>query len=61
MTGEHPIYVRVSGHHLIQVLTATGQKNDNANIPHNVHCGIRVDLSKSYLAQLIENYHAERR
>ena len=61
MAGEHPIYVQLSGHHLVQVLTATGQEDETAKIPQNAQCGIRVDSSEDYLALLKEKYYAKKR
>ena len=61
MAGEHPIYVQLSGHHLVQVLTATGQDDETAKIPRNAQCGIRVDFSEGYLALLKEKYYAKKR
>lgn len=59
MTGDHPIYVQLSGHRLIQVLTAMGQEDEAAKIPRNAQCGIRLDFSENCLAQLKDNYFAQ--
>lgn len=61
LTGEHPIYVQLSGHHLVQILAAIGQAVETAKIPRNAQCGIRVDYSEDYLALLKENYYAKKR
>lgn len=60
MTGVHPIYVQLSGHHLIQVLAAMGQEEETAQIPRNAQCGIRLDFSENCLAQLKDNYLTEK-
>lgn len=58
MSGQHPIYVQMSGHHLIQSLTAVGHEDATRNIPQRAQCGIRLDIAESYLAVLKETYHA---
>lgn len=58
MSGEHPVYVQLSGHHLVQTLTAVGQEAAVADIPQQAQCGIRIDIAEHYLADLKETYHA---
>ncbi|WP_289044292.1 hypothetical protein [uncultured Aliiroseovarius sp.] len=61
MTGEHPIYVQMSGHHLVQVLAAIDREDETAIIPRTAQCGIRIDFSENYLALLKENCNAKKR
>lgn len=61
MSGEHPVYVQMNGHHLIQILSTMAQEDDITKIPRHAQCGIRVDVSENYLAHLKEQYYADKR
>lgn len=56
MTGSHPIYVPISGRHLIQIFVLLGEQETAKAIPPNAECGIRLDISESYAERLLRAY-----
>lgn len=59
MSGQHSIYVQMSGHHLVQILNSVGKDNKNSKIPQQAQCGIRLDIAEFYLSKLQEIYLAK--
>ncbi|WP_157747474.1 hypothetical protein [Cohaesibacter sp. ES.047] len=56
MSGQHPIYVPLSGHHLIQILNTAGQTDIISQIPQKARCGMRLDIAENYLSELQKIY-----
>ena len=60
MSGQHPIYVPLSGHHLIQILNTAGRTDKISQIPQKVQCGMRLDIAENYLFEL-QKIHPSRK